>query len=161
MRAPVRFIHFRFATENDELDAQIAKGQQGFWASHVEAIMGGRNGMALRYDDAVDRWDWTGLRIEWQREMIGTLRVKNMQQRRFLGFLQAHVVGKPYDMRCLAGVQYKVGSHEYQKWNCSDFIYLGLVTADIVHQIPPDLWHITPRDLMLLIGAIGALEIVI
>ena len=148
-------ITLRFATESDDLDAQISKLQQNFWASHVEVVRGNE---ALRYDDRNERWRWTDDKVDWTKEVLAKIKAGPRVVANFHDFLDTEVVGKPYDMRSLAGVEYELITHRQQKWNCSDFIWIGLCEAGLINQIPIGTWHITPRDLMLLAGAIGVLE---
>lgn len=149
-------IYLRFATELDQLDQTIAAQQFGYWATHVEVFnpLAG----ALRYDDNEERWRWTFEQDNWQMQLIATIPCEARQRDSFYRFLYDHVVGRPYDMRSLAKIGYQLTEHSLKKWNCSDFIYLGMHEAGLIKSLPPHIGCITPRDLLLICGTLTELS---
>jgi len=144
-------IRIRFAFEGDELDAQIQRGQYGFWASHCEAVM--PDGAGIRYDDEVEGWYPTRAEDSWLRQLTVDIPATRVQAQKFYVFL-GHQIGKPYDMRGLAGVQCHVEHHKQDRWSCAHLLYAALLAAGILRSAPRELFKVTVRDLMIAIGAL-------
>lgn len=147
-------IHIRFCTEGDALDAQIAKGQYGFWATHVEALL--PDGDALRFDDYLQGWFPCRIEDKWISQMIVPITVTDKQHHNYFRFL-GRQVGKPYDTRQLAGVRCHVEEHDGSRFSCGYLVYIALLRAKIIKSAPQKLVFVTARDVMIAIGAIVTL----
>jgi hypothetical protein len=155
-RAADAHIVIRFSTDGDRLDEKIAASQYEFWATHCEAIFPDGVG-ALRFDDAENEWRLdTKPDMNWIKQTAVTLIVAHDTAYRFYKFL-INQFGAGYDYRSLAGVRQLFADPHRLIWGCADLIYAALIEAGIVKSAPPGLAFMTPRDLLLVLGAIATI----
>ena len=141
--------------EDDKLEAQIRNGQYGFWATHCEAVWPDRYS-ALRYDDIAEGWYLTDEEDTWLRQTIVEIPCPEVQSREFYNFL-GDQMGKPYDMRLVAGIPVHFENHKGDRWSCAHMLYAALIKAGLVRSAPREMVKVSVRDLMIVIGAITAL----
>ena len=149
-------IRIRFVTCDDVVSRIIRGAQMGFWASHVEADIGGSylgahasGGVAIRpysYDDG----QWTQQLFV---EVPTTWSWGKEQEAKFLAFLHAQV-GKGYDFDALGEMAIGVVRGEAPnwtlstKWICSALITGALVSSGVIKAAPTTVRVATPRDVL-------------
>jgi hypothetical protein len=150
----MRRLQIRFCTEGDELDAVIAKTQYEFWATHCEVIF--PDGQALRFDDDSDRWRLENAPDQWIRQVIVEIWVSDLSEQVFYEFLERQI-GSAYDIRPYAGVRCDFDARDGKRWQCADLVYAAMLEAGIIKSNPRELQFLTPRDLLVVLGALVVL----
>jgi hypothetical protein len=62
-----------------------------------------------------------------------------------------------YDVRPYAGVRCDFDARDAKRWQCADLICAALLEAGIVKSNPRELQFLTPRNLLLVLGALVGL----
>jgi hypothetical protein len=146
-------ITLRFVTCRDVISAAIRAYQYGFWASHVEAAIGGRligahleGGVKARtpgYDAA-----------RMKREEFISIAADDAATTAFEAFLTAQI-DKPYDIKAIAGMLVARDWRSPDKWFCSELVAGGFERAGVVATLPLTVTRVLPRDIRLIASALA------
>jgi hypothetical protein len=132
----------------------IAKTQYEYWATHCEVIF--PDGQALRVDDDSDRRRLENAPDQWIRQAIDEIWVSDLSEQEFYEFLERQIVSA-YDIRPYAGVRCDFDARDGKRWQCADLVYAAMLEAGIIKSNPRELQFLTPRDLLLVLGALVVL----
>jgi hypothetical protein len=152
-------ITLRFVTCNDPVSNTIRRGEMGFWASHVEAVMpdgkllgahaaGGVQECASDYD--------AGL---WTQQLYVQIPCTDAEALAFETFLKSQL-GKPYDMPAIEEMALGILTGEAPNWPqkpswiCSALQTAALLMAGIIKGAPATVRLATPRDVLVAVAAL-------
>jgi hypothetical protein len=145
-------ITIRFVTCHDVVSAAIRAYQYGFWASHVDALIGGKlvgahfNGGVLARPIGYDASKIT-------KEQIVAIKADDPTTKAFEDFITAQIE-KPYDVEAIAAMVLDRDWRDPNSWFCSELIAAGLEQCKIFSRLPAALNRILPRDAMLMATAL-------
>lgn len=146
-------IRLRFVGGTSLVSDIIRKFEDGFWATHVEAVLlDGQHvlgaylglGVAIRplgYDAG-----------QFDREEFVDLPATQEQFDQFWAFLHAQV-GKPYDDKAVLGIAMQRDWQSPDSWFCAEIDASALCKCGIFPaHLATSLNHVTPRDLLLIVS---------
>lgn len=152
-------ITLRFVTCNDSVSNTIRRGEMGFWASHVEALMpdgkllgahaaGGVQECTSDYDASL-----------WTQQLYVPVPCGAAQTQTFEMFLKSQL-GKPYDMPAIEEMALGILTGEAPNWQqkpswiCSALQTAALLMAGIIKGAPATVRLATPRDVLVAVAAL-------
>jgi len=156
-------ITIRFVTTSDLSSSTIRRGEDGFWASHVEALTPDGFLFGAHADNGVAKRDRYYDKGQWILEMFVDVPCEKEQQEDFYDFLDKQV-GKPYDWPTIVAIARGLLSgmasvdegdeEESPSWICSALIVAALIHAGIVKSAPASIRLTDPRDVLNMLGVL-------
>jgi len=155
-------ITLRFVTDSDPVSDTIRRGEMGFWASHVEALMPDGTLLGAHTDGGVAARPRDYDASQWSQQLYVQVPCSDAQAQEFTAFLQSQL-GKPYDMAAIAEMALGVLTGESPNWPqkpswiCSALQTAALLSAGIVKAAPATVRLATPRDVLVALSALVAI----
>lgn len=150
-------IRLRFVTATDPISLLIQRGEYGFWATHVEAVLPDGRLLGAHADGGVEARACDYDKGTRSRVTIVELPCTPEQEIAFLGFLNDQI-GKPYDVAVIAQIALGafLGERDWSAtdhWICSELQAAALEASGwFAAPLASSVNHITPRDLLLIIS---------
>lgn len=152
-------ITLRFVTRDDPVSRIIRRGEMGFWASHVEALMPDGTLLGAHYDGGVEARPHDYDKDQWSKDLYVNVPCDSAQTQAFEDFLKAQI-GKPYDMAAIWEMAAGTLTGEAPDWPhkpswiCSALQTAALLKAGILKAAPATVRLATPRDVLVAIAAL-------
>jgi hypothetical protein len=152
-------ITLRFVTDSDPVSDTIRRGEMGFWASHVEALMPDGTLLGAHYDGGVAARPRDYDAGQWSQQLYVPVPCAPARARAFAAFLQGQL-GKPYDMTAIGEMAVGVLTGESPNWPqkpswiCSALQTAALLSAGIIKAAPATVRLATPRDVLVAVAAL-------
>lgn len=152
-------ISLRFVTDSDPVSRTIRRGEMGFWASHVEALMPDGTLLGAHYDGGVQARAADYDKGKWIQQLYVPLPCTPAQALRFTAFLESQI-GKPYDLPAIEEMAIGTLTGEApdwprkSSWICSALQTAGLLMAGIIKGAPATVRLATPRDVLVALAAL-------
>lgn len=137
------------------VSSAIRRGEDGFWASHVEALTPDGFLLGAHQEDGVQKRPKDYDKGTWALELYIEIPATETQTQRFYDFLHSQI-GKPYDMHAILAIAQgaltgmatlSVGT-EQPSWICSALIVAGLLVAGVIKSAPSTVRLTDPRDVV-------------
>lgn len=155
-------VTLRFVTCDDSVSRIIRRGEFGFWASHVEALMPDGTLLGAHYDGGVQARPRNYDKGKWSKELYVHVPCVLAQTQTFEAFLKTQI-GKPYDMDAIGEMALGVLTGEAPDWPskpswiCSALQTAALLKTGIIKAAPATVRLATPRDVLMALS--GLVEI--
>jgi hypothetical protein len=143
-------MRIRFVTTNEPISRLIRRGEQGFWATHCEAVMpDGKYLGALIHGGVLARDPDYDASI-WTQQLFVDLPATPKQDDAFHDFLRSQI-GKPYDLAviCALALSPIIGERDWRQddhWICSEIITAAEETCLWCPPLATNVGFVTPRD---------------
>lgn len=153
-------VSMRWVTHAGFVSNAIRRVEYGFWATHVEAVMGDGTVIGAYIDlSKVARRPADYDAADWVQQLIVPMPFTAEQERLFRQFLDAQI-GKPYDDFGLGSFVVARDWRSPDHWWCSDLQTAACERSRWIEQLATDIT--TPRDLLLVVSGkipIGAPQV--
>jgi hypothetical protein len=148
-------IRIRFVTGNDLISNAIRAGERDGWVTHVEAVAPGGCLIGAHFDGGVQARPPGYDRSSMSRELFVDLECENPDA--FHSFLNAQI-GKPYDLAAVVGYGLARDWRKSDAWFCSELIAAALEECGYLPRLSAPDYHISPRDLLLVLSGRIAIQ---
>lgn len=145
-------IKLRFSTTGSGVSRIISHFEDGFWATHVDAVMPDGNLLGAHAAGGVrSRSPDYDVKTVTRSEFI-ELAASGEVEAKFFAFLTDQI-GKPYDFEAVFAFVAARNWREPKAWFCSELQTAALEAAGWFSSVVVGVNHIMPRDLFLMLTA--------